>query len=610
MGEFSSRANRVVSRRETMLVSFLLLFIVGCGGQEDGTEENPTKPDAPTAENAAAPAEPQFDIAALAKKIPDMPSVQEPTAESLKAVVTSCLKSRNADDPETRVAAIKAMLIRPEDLPVIFPELSDSQIELASRLFALFRSSVVSSARHIELNVLRSRQARFAESVEVSDPVSLRDLGDDETLQELSDRFPADLPIYHVDLRGLGRISELFFFVNGRWVWTDEFDEAVEMFLEGKFTEEDVEEAERHTQKQLERYPEPAEQSAGEETIGDLHYGLLVYSGELDRHVRLGPRARYIRAVYRRAGQGNYASSSDLENSDVEDPLGAFVGRVRRFGRDLRDSMSDQERNQLEGLVEEGYFYGIEATEDSVAWRSKKGLEGVVWRRSGPPTPSAEELVLPLSHAATLLEIRDRAIRTAVLQQLAVLPLDAQVQPGICEALLALIKDPDLRQTVHKRHAFLCYVRWVSQDNCDSLERLMSERDVKMYWVPIAFARLAELDRGRAVEYIGQRAPHGVIVFWTMPQSFDTVWRGGKPVWNTPFVKIDSEGAYVRDDSDTDGGGGAADPRSVMLHKLFVRALLQSGNESKLKMAGHAIEQHHPELKEEAAPYLGEQPGK
>lgn len=624
------------------LLRLCLLGVAGCGGQDRSTAENPTGPNERAAEsapadgsNTAAPTDPasadaagpDSPEAAGAKSVPGMPTVQEPTAESLKAVVASWQKARFADDPDTRVAAGEAMLPRAEDIPVIFPGLSEQQMGLATRAIVAFRGWAGARARNMELrHLLDGRQANQAAAAKLGEAASVRDMDLSERKQQLIDRSPADLPIYHIDLPFHWYRSEMFYFANGRWVWMGEFEEMIGMVLEGKLTEQAVSGFERHAQKELQRRPQSAGQPAGHEDLGDLHYGLVVYLGALDQHLRLGPRARFVRAAYRREGQ-SYPIDRSAKASDAKDPLGALVGRVRRFGKNLRHCMSDQERKRLDALVKEGYFYGVEAARGNLAWRSNKGLEGAVAMRrvssgpgssrtriSRPPQPQPEELVLQPSDAAALLETRDRALCTAVIGQLAVLPLDSQCRPAICAALLRQLQDRQSHRYAHPRYTLLCYLRWVSWDDCDSLEELLSERHVGRHLLVTAFVRLVELDRERAFQYVRLRAPYETIMDWRTPDVFDAAWRGDKPVWNTGFVKVGPDGRFVRDGSTA--GQSAVDARSVAIFKQFVRALLESGEKDRLMLAVNAIEGPHPgdvkttvaELMEEAIPYLSKHP--
>ena len=187
-----------------------------------------------------------------------MTDVQAPTAESLRAVVTAWLEARYADDPQTRVAAVEAMLIAPEDVPVIFPELDQQGRELATRLTVAMRRWASSHAWHHEADAVKQfREQRIAHD-KLRDPLDLRKL-DDKGVQQIVARFPADLPIYVVDVPHFRRPSGWFFFVNDRWVWTDEFEEVVETLRENKLTEEMVAKFEGKLPTRLEQFPLPVD---------------------------------------------------------------------------------------------------------------------------------------------------------------------------------------------------------------------------------------------------------------------------------------------------------------------------------------------------------------
>jgi len=173
--------------------------------------------------------------------------------------MTAWQKARYADDPDTRVAAVEAMLLQPDDIAVMFPDLSEQESELATRLVVAMRLWASSYAWHHEIDALRSFREKQRERGRPREPVNIRELADNERIKEALVRLPADVPVYHLDVDHFRRASEWFFFVNERWVWMDEFEEGIESFTEENMTEETVGKFERQLQERLKRFPPPAE---------------------------------------------------------------------------------------------------------------------------------------------------------------------------------------------------------------------------------------------------------------------------------------------------------------------------------------------------------------
>jgi hypothetical protein len=258
--------------------------------------------------------------------------------------------------------------------------------------------------------------------------------------------------------------------------------------------------------------PEDIRAEQGDD-LSDTYYGLLVYLEQMDEHVSLSAKARFVRAHYRKAGQQRANGK-------------AWIERLQGFGRVLRTVMSEGERAKFVELLDDGYYFQVQLKQNigGVQWRSTKGmyLDGAEplpnsprpeksRKQDDPPQPNPDDLVLPISGAADLLTLDDERLVPIVLRHLLQEPVDPEYETAISAALVTHLETKLQRHEQSQLHVAL--LRWFTPAEADIIGAIvendpqLSSRDglkaeggsQRPRTARVAFiSRLARFDRARA----------------------------------------------------------------------------------------------------------------
>lgn len=537
--------------------------------------------------------------------IPDLTAGHEPTPESLEEVFERWMEMILDDDPAMRVAAVEMMAPRREDIAVLLPK----HVEKVVRIYSLREREQKLRARRRTLNSLRSEQERLR-SAEIS-VVDLGESGEAGRLRQTLEMMAAEAPVCGVRVRdGSGRGDDVaaFIYVNGRWAWWEEFDSLDWMIP--RMTEEKLQKAEQRIAEKEASYAaemRQAVEAAKDEEIGDVHYGLLVYMDQLDELVALGPAGQFVRAVHRKEGQ-KFPGKHENPSGEFSE---RFNARLQRFGRNLRQVISDEQRARFEDLVHDGYLFGVEAVPGSVSWRSSHGMAGRAgmqsqaggrpgtrsWEYSKPPVPPADAFELPeASAAARILQVEDNAVRRKALQYLAKVDVDARCRQEILDALLAVQMGPPLKRPQHLAAVF---TRWVTNADLDQLERLLVEGNLDKTSAMRVFLHMGKLDRQRAVEYINRRAAD---VARSRLADYKLAENTARLVIVQDKVLPD-----LLADEGYSGDFGVFEFDSTELNSLYsaiILALVESGEKDRMTYAANLVRDHFPALRAKVVPYL------
>jgi len=350
-------------------------------------------------------------------------------------------------------------------------------------------------------------------------------------------------------------------------------------------------------------------QAALKEPVEDIHYGLLVYMDQLDERLSLGPVARFVLAVHRREGQ---EFPPTHEKPEATCPM-RFNARIQRFGRNLRQAMSDEERSRFETLVKEGYLFGVETLPDGVNWRSRHGMAGKVgmqsysipnstarrWTFSKPIVPQQDDFDVPdASTAARILRIEEIAVRKEALRYLAKVDMDPRCRKEVLNVLMAVQKEPPLKRSQYLSAVF---TRWATAEDLDEVERMLTEGNLSERNLMRVFLHMGKLDQQRAVEYVIQRAT-GIAL------AFLADYKLGERVAQMVFVQdrilpdLLAEGRFAKTSERLDSDFDKTELDS--LYRAMIVAFLQSGEKDHMIRAANLIRYHFPELKAKAIPYF------